>query len=135
MSIERFTKIARFGIGVSLTGMVVSVCAILLSLPESSRAQIGPDVIVPGAVKLAETLPTDDMRLSLTSTIVMALTLMASVTAFLAAYDKLRKDAMAQSAKFSETMMAFANKPCLMESAQGEAIMQQALVRARRKGE
>ena len=63
------------------------------------------------------------------------LVLLAAVTAFLAALERQRKDAMVQAAKFADTMLEFANKPCLMESAQGAAIMQQALNMARQRGE
>jgi len=116
-----------------MTAIAAMACSLALSWPGVARAQIGAEVILPAAGALADALPHDFVRLCLVGMIVMALVLLAAVAAFLAAIERQRKDAMAQALRFSEMILGMMGKPCMLESEQGSAIMQQALARAMKR--
>lgn len=133
MSASRLRIVARWGINASMTAIAAMACSLALSWPGVARAQVGVEAILPAAGALADALPHDFVRLCLVGMIVMALVLLAAVTAFLAAIERQRKDAMAQTTRFTEAILDMTAKPCMLESEQGAAIMQQTLARAMKR--
>ena len=117
-------RMALAGVNVACLIILGLTVGLVAALP-AARAQ-GVETLVPVAVDIAEKLPTDVVRLCLTGIIIMALALVAVVLAFL------RADA-ARVREFAATIREFGDKPCLMDSEQGLAIMRDRFDRVMRE--
>ena len=137
-------SVARVGMAISFAMMFFFLCGLALSAtPALAQIEMVPGV-VEGAVKVAEALPADVVRLCLTGIIIMAIALLGSVAVFLKAHEKLRAEMMAQISKqhdevmslatnFTQTMAEFAAKPCLKDAEHGRQAILEGVERAVRR--
>lgn len=123
MSTDRIKRWAKAGISLACAGL----CGLtILLMVSAQQAMAQGETILPVALKAAEHLPTDVVRLCLVGMIVMALALVSVVGIFV-------KAQAVQGREFAAVVRGFADKPCVMDSEQGLAIMRDLAVRAGRE--
>lgn len=125
MTTKSKKRFALVGLNLTLASLLIFTGLLVLSAREA-MGQGAAGGILPAATEIADKLPTDLVRLALTGMIVMALVLVSVVTVFLRAMS-------AHVKEFTETVRRFGDKPCLLESEQGLAIMRDRFAQAARK--